>query len=259
METNYRDVFLSHAGLDKEEYILPLVKLLEQREISYWLDEAELSWGKSLLELISEGIEKSKYVIAFISETFLDRPWPEAELRAALSKEISTGDLKVLPIFLTDEEKILNKHPFLRDKMWLKWEDGIDKIVENIELVTGRTFKSKWEFIHPARFRGNVWIKIYPRIENIDKEHSYTLDWGRWQRKDKLNFRTGDGIILDFKKISEKDTWPIHFEITPPAFVTAGRGKLVEDINRGWNLQSKKGYYPDLVSRIVQSFLPEND
>ena len=63
MEQNYRDIFLSHAGKDKEDFINPLVKLLEQREISYWLDEAELSLGKSLLKLISEGIEKSKFVI----------------------------------------------------------------------------------------------------------------------------------------------------------------------------------------------------
>lgn len=87
MMKNFRDVFLSHAGKDKEEFINPLIKLLEQREISYWLDEAELGWGKSLLKLISEGIEKSKYVIVFISDNFLDRPWPEAELRSALSKK----------------------------------------------------------------------------------------------------------------------------------------------------------------------------
>lgn len=260
MEQNYRDIFLSHAGKDKEDFINPLVKLLEQREISYWLDEAELSWGKSLLKLISEGIEKSKFVIVFISDNFLDRPWPEAELRAVLSKEISTGILKVLPVFLSDSEKILEKHPFLRDKMWLNWGIGIEQIVENIEIIIGRSYKSKWEFIHPADYRGNVWIKVFPRIENLDEKHKYKLDWGIWQHKGELKFRTCDGIILDFKKeIAQKDTWPILFEINPPAYVTANRGKLVQEINKGWRLQDRKSFYSDQINRFFQSFLRDKE
>jgi len=259
MEENYRDVFLSHAGTDKNDFILPLVKLLDQREITYWLDEAELIWGKSLLKALSEGIEKSKYVIVFISDNFLDRPWPEAELRTALSKEISTGILKVLPVFLTDPDKILEKHPFLRDKLWLNWTSEIENIVDNIEVIIGRSFRSKWEFKHPAQFRGTVWIKVYPRLENMNIKHSFLLNWGRWQRQGELKFKSGDGIILDFKKISEKETWPIYFEINPPAYVTAGKGKLVQNINYGWQMIDKKGYYKTIISRIIQTFLPEKD
>ena len=44
-EIFYRDVFLSHAGVDKDFFIRPFVKILEEREISYWFDEAELNWG----------------------------------------------------------------------------------------------------------------------------------------------------------------------------------------------------------------------
>ena len=165
----FRDVFLSHAGSDKGDFIKPFVEALEEREISYWLDEAELKWGKSLLDQLSEGLLKSKFVIVFISDEFLSRNWPQAELRLALNEEISTGELKVLPIIICDSEKCLKAHPFLRDKRYLSWDNDIYPMVKELEKVLGRSFSKKWTFTHPADFRGHVWIKVMPKSENKNK------------------------------------------------------------------------------------------
>lgn len=250
-----RDVFLSHANLDKEQYIKPIVNLLEQREISYWLDEAEIRWGHSIVKLISEGLETSRFVLVFISRKFLSRPWPEAELRAALSKEISTGEIRVLPVFICNPEDALSKHPFLRDKKWLTWDQDCKHIVENLEELLGRKCGTDWCFEHPAQFRGHVWIKVMPRLENVGSRHQFRIRWGRWLYESYIDFIGVNSHILDFKKIAESETWPLHFEISPPAFVTAGRGKPVRDINRGWKCIEKKGRVKSTVSKAIQLFL----
>ena len=255
----FRDVFLSHASVDKDNFINPFVKALEKREISYWLDEAELKWGQFLLDQLSEGLSKSKFVIVFISDEFLSRNWPQAELRIALNEEISTGELKVLPIIICDSEKCLKAHPFLRDKKYLSWDNDIYPMVKELEKALGRSFSNEWVFKHPAEFRGHVWIKIMPKPENKNIIHKFSIDWGRWRYNGKLDFKEDSAVILDFKKIAEEKTWPIHFKISPSAFIVSGRGNPVIDINKGWECKDKKGLGMALFDKRIQSFLPDKD
>ena len=42
-DNSYRDVFLSHVSVDKKQFIKPFVNALEEREISYWLDENDFT------------------------------------------------------------------------------------------------------------------------------------------------------------------------------------------------------------------------
>ena len=79
------DAFISHAGADKAKYIKPLVNLLKQYKISYWLDEINIGWGDNITLKINEGLRESHYIILCLSSSFLNRQWPENELSAALS------------------------------------------------------------------------------------------------------------------------------------------------------------------------------
>ncbi len=255
----FRDVFLSHANLDKEQYIKPFVEVLEEREITYWYDEAELSWGNSLLAQLSDGLSKSKFVTVFITDQFLERNWPQAELRTAMNEEITTGTLKVLPIIICEPEKILKLHPFLRDKKYLRWNNEIPSMVEELEKVLGRSYSNKWTFSHPKEFRGHVWIKIIPKNENKKKIHEFTIEWGRWEYKGKIDFKKDSSVILDFKKISEERSWPIEFSITPSAFVISGRGNPVIDINKGWKCKDNTGKRKAMIRKRVQSIMPDTN
>lgn len=255
----YRDVFLSHASVDKNQYVFPFVEALKEREISYWLDEAELKWGHSLLTQLSEGLLKSRFVIVFISDEFLSRNWPQAELRAALNEEISSGEIKVLPIIICDIEKCLKKHPFLRDKKYLKWKSDVNSIIYELEKLLGRSYSEKWSFIHPPEFRGHVWIKIIPKKENKNTIHGFTINWGRWRYIGKLEFNEDTSVILDFRKIAEENSYPIDFLINPSAFVISGKGNPVIDINKGWKCIDKTGLREALFDRTKQSVLPDTD
>ena len=249
-----RDVFICHASADKAAIIREFVDQLAQREITYWLDEAELTWGHSLLGAISTGLENSRFVIVFLTDAFIARRWPEAELRAALSREISSGAVRVLPIMVLEPETVLTRHPFLRDKKWMSWNDGAASIVDRLERQLGRTFQSSWTFAHPAWFRGDVWLRVLPRLENIGQRHAYRIAWGRWEREGEHTFHAPDAVILAFRKIAEGESYPIHFAISPPAFVTSGRGAPIVHVNKGWQLVDKTRYGRSVLLKWTQSF-----
>jgi hypothetical protein len=42
---NTQDIFISHASLDKQNYILPLESALTTYGVSFWLDNIEIGWG----------------------------------------------------------------------------------------------------------------------------------------------------------------------------------------------------------------------
>jgi hypothetical protein len=107
-----KDVFICHASEDKDEVVKIFSKALEDNDISYWLDEAEILWGDSLTTKVNEGLRISKYVLVVLSQFFISKPWPERELFAALNTEASSGEVKVLPLLLGDRktrQEIINK------------------------------------------------------------------------------------------------------------------------------------------------------
>src|SRR5688500_5256255 len=107
MNEELKDVFLSHTSKDKDQFVRPFAKLLDTHGITYWLDEGELKWGDRITRKINDGLRRSKYVIIFLSDNFLGRNWPEAELEAALNKETAEGRTIVLPIIIGNRELII--------------------------------------------------------------------------------------------------------------------------------------------------------
>jgi outer membrane protein assembly factor BamB len=108
-----KDVFLAHASEDKEAVVRPFYKECRLASISAWLDEAEIRWGDSLLEKIEEGLGKARFVVLFISKSFLEKPWPQKELDAALSLNID-GKTVVLPLLLgLSRDEWRKKHPIV--------------------------------------------------------------------------------------------------------------------------------------------------
>ena len=130
-----RPVYLCHASEDKENFVRPFSRALEAKGIRFWFDEAELLWGDSLSHSINKGLAISDYIICFISDAFLERGWPQAEMNAGMTQEIGSGEKKVLPILLADPEKVFDECPILRDKIYKKWTDGIENIVAFLERV----------------------------------------------------------------------------------------------------------------------------
>jgi TIR domain len=133
-----KDVFLSHAAADKEGFVRPLARELDALGVSYWLDEAEIGWGERIAERINDGLKQSRFVVAFISETFVGRRWTETELFSALFRETSYGITVVLPIVVGDPRRVLASYPLLADKIYCHWEAGPSAIASRLKTELAR-------------------------------------------------------------------------------------------------------------------------
>ncbi|MFA0130809.1 TIR domain-containing anti-phage reverse transcriptase [Vibrio splendidus] len=129
------DIFICHASEDKAEVAIPLYNSLKERDINTFIDCYGLMWGDSLVAKINTALQKSKYVIAIISEDSVKKTWPMKELNAVLSAEIGSEETKLLPLMVGDGEALLEQLPLLRDKLFVSYDDNIEEIVGKVEAL----------------------------------------------------------------------------------------------------------------------------
>ncbi len=128
-----RDIFICHAGEDKDAVVRPMVEAFNQAGISCWYDEAEIQWGDSVTQKVNEGLIASRYVVVVFSTSFAQKNWPQRELNSVLNQEASSGEVKVLPLLVGSEQEkkqILEKFPLLNDKRYLPWDGDLRGIIK---------------------------------------------------------------------------------------------------------------------------------
>ena len=77
-------VFVSHAGEDKERFVLDFATKLRSKGIDAWVDKWEMYPGDSLVDKIfEEGIKNAQAVIVVLSKYSVDKPWVREELNAS--------------------------------------------------------------------------------------------------------------------------------------------------------------------------------
>jgi hypothetical protein len=245
-----KDVFLSHAHPDKQKYVLPFVKELEKRRISYWLDEGEIRWGDKIGRSINDGLSSSRYVVVFLTEAFFGRNWTETELSAALSRENSEGRIVVLPVIVGNPDIILAAHPLLKDKSYVTWDLGVKQVANHLEnrlfAVTAR------ELVIPVKDTGNT-ITISPRalvdfLEDVDGGHGYFVPAGICDVLRKCGFladvQIGKGIVVNGYFIPNgQGDWglpgirDLHLVRLLYKLIT-GENVVRRHLGRGWNYRA---------------------
>ena len=133
------DVFISHAGEDKDEVVRPLANALRESGLSVWYDEFELSIGDSLRRKIDTGIARSRFGIVVLSTHFFAKGWPQYELDGITTMSVS-GKQAILPIWhkLT-KAQVIAESPSLADKVARNTADfTIEEIAEEIAQVIQR-------------------------------------------------------------------------------------------------------------------------
>jgi hypothetical protein len=111
------DLFVSHASEDKAEFVEPLAVALAEFGLKVWYDRFTLSLGDSLSRSIDEGLALSRFGLVVLSPAFLDKGWPEYELRGLTAREIA-GRTVILPIWhKITKDDLLRFSPPLADKL----------------------------------------------------------------------------------------------------------------------------------------------
>lgn len=125
-------VFISHSSIDKE-FANKLAHDLRERKIDVWYDTWEMKVGDSLTKRIQEGIQESSYLIVVLSPNSVKSHWVEVELRAALNREIESGEIFVLPALWQPCEIPV----FLKDKVYADFQLDYNKGIQSLLFSIG--------------------------------------------------------------------------------------------------------------------------
>lgn len=111
--------FLSHTSSDKP-FVRQVAAHIRHLGATPWVDENELSPGDSLLARISTALESSAVILAFVSEKSVESRWVQKELLIAMTQEMQSGSIRVLPLRI-DSCKL---PAFLIDKLYIDFVPG---------------------------------------------------------------------------------------------------------------------------------------
>ncbi|MGI9505551.1 MAG: TIR domain-containing protein, partial [Geminicoccaceae bacterium] len=91
------DIFLSHATPDKP-WVLTLKEKLEALGLRVWLDKDEIGAGDNWVVKLSDGLEKSRYMVLVLSDHTADRAWVIQEWTSFVGGHGPLG--RLLPVTL---------------------------------------------------------------------------------------------------------------------------------------------------------------
>ncbi|MGC1633626.1 MAG: toll/interleukin-1 receptor domain-containing protein, partial [Gelidibacter sp.] len=127
-----KDLFISHASEDKDDFVRPLAELLIQYGLDVWYDEFELRIGSSLSRSIDKGIANSNFGLIVLSKSFFSKNWTEYELKSLNSYEIENSDI-LLPVWKdVTVKEVRDFSPYLADKFALTTKNSIEDIALKI-------------------------------------------------------------------------------------------------------------------------------
>ena len=132
------NVFISHASEDKDEFVRPLAKALEESRLEVWFDETTLKVGDRLRESIDYGLSRSRFAVVVLSKHFFSKDWTKEELEGLTTKEIS-GVKVILPVWhnITRDE-VAERSPTLAGLFAAQSKDGLEKVVRQLREAMGK-------------------------------------------------------------------------------------------------------------------------
>ena len=139
-----RDLFISHASEDKDNFVRPLVQALTDERLSVWFDEYELQIGDSLRQRIDEGLSRSRYGLVVFSPTFFEKHWTQYEMNGLITRQMA-GERVILPIWhrLTRDE-IARQSPSLTDIVSLNSSnDSVEVISSKVATVVQKSTSAR--------------------------------------------------------------------------------------------------------------------
>jgi hypothetical protein len=130
-------VFLSHSSRDKS-FVRMLASDLALAEVGVWIDELEIGPGDSILRRISEGLSTSSFVVACLSPGSVGSPWVQQELEIAMTTQIETQTVIVLPILIGAIQKgdlplYLRPHLYLDFRAATLYDGSFRRLAQKID------------------------------------------------------------------------------------------------------------------------------
>lgn len=156
------NAFISHASEDKDSFVRELYQTLTNLGLSIWYDEFTLKVGDSLSKSIDNGLLNSDYGIMIISQSFLNKGWPDYEYRSLLSKEIGNKPV-ILPVWYNvTRENVSQYSLYLADKFAIS---ASDKTINQVALKL-------LEVLNPNIYKNVSRYLYYQQLISKSKPHT---------------------------------------------------------------------------------------
>jgi hypothetical protein len=135
-----RDIFLSHRSVNKE-IVSKLATDIEKfryqnKALSSWIDEAEISDGQSVTGMVNNGLESSRFIGLVLTPEYFksESGWTDAEWHAALFRDPDNRNGLILPLLIKNCPyiPILIKHLKLIDLRGKRYEKGLQELVARL-------------------------------------------------------------------------------------------------------------------------------
>ena len=126
------DIFICHAGEDKDGFVRPLAEGLRRSGLRVWYDEFTLKVGDSLRRAIDRGLQYSRFGVVVLSPPFFAKEWPQRELDGLVEKELG-GRKVILPVWHNvTVEDVRGYSLTLADRVAAKSEEGMEVVVSKL-------------------------------------------------------------------------------------------------------------------------------
>ncbi len=231
-----KDIFISYSSMDSS-LVLDFVNNLERSGISYFLDKIDIGWGQEIIERVSDGIERSRYVVLFVSEKSIESNWVKKEVHLAMQKEIESGSNVILPILGCGPEAYFERFPFMKTKKYLEIKDGESMVQELVNVLRG-TSSRNYVFNHYRHYHGPVWIRLFSEKEHSGSVHGIKIRWGPWYRECDVTLFFDKPVFLTHSKGNDGESLPIILDADSAVYASIGQGvpnsSDCVNINRFW-------------------------
>lgn len=126
MSATHFHTFLSYNSMDRVA-VEQLAQQVHRKGIGLWLDTWNLIPGNPWQVEIEHTLERCETCSVLIGPSGLG-PWQHAEMRAAIDRQISKGDFRVIPVLLPGAERgERSRYPaFLTQTTWIEFRNPID-------------------------------------------------------------------------------------------------------------------------------------
>lgn len=131
------DIFLSHCKADRD-FVRKLAADIESqpfegRHLKTWVDEAEIRPGQSVVKLINEGLETSRFIGLVMTPSYFktESGWTDAEWHSALHVDPDNRRALIIPMLAADCPyiPILLRHLLRIDLRGNKYPQGLNSLI----------------------------------------------------------------------------------------------------------------------------------
>lgn len=190
MSTGEYDVFISHAAEDKDAVVDGLAQQLEVLGVDVWYDDDQIQLGDSLTGSLDEGLGETRNGVIVLSENFIDKNWPESELKA-LMQRFQMNDVGIMPLrYGIPHQAVVDSYPLLSDLVSREiTPDTIQDRVQDIyNIVNQKPEQVEKDWVGGANTEGDsrtefepITVTIQDRPE-INKGDRFTVE--KWKTSD---------------------------------------------------------------------------